>query len=214
VLAAEEQRHRQRRAQRLLDAHPTERSRLLQRLPPHLGHALGHGEHGLLGRGANERLGRAAQLAEQQRRQPRRCEALLLTLEDDVNLHALALGGVRHLEAPARQRRLEHLVVPAAAEQQRDVHHRVRAVARALALCWLADELLGLSEGDHGGREPRALLVGDHLDARRAHHGHAAVGVAKVDAEHGAAVGSLGKISEKNEGTSERLRKKNTPFPD
>uniref|UniRef100_K3Z7X2 Uncharacterized protein n=1 Tax=Setaria italica TaxID=4555 RepID=K3Z7X2_SETIT len=103
-------------------------------------------------------------------------------------LAEVGLGGLLHLGQQLHVA-LHHGVVELAADEPLGVVDGALRVGRRLVLGGLADEpLAAVGEGDPGGRDPVALVVGDDLDVAVPVDADARVGRAQVDADHGAGV--------------------------
>ncbi|WVZ67894.1 hypothetical protein U9M48_016911 [Paspalum notatum var. saurae] len=109
----------------------------------------------------------------------------VLHLHPDVRLAVPVDDGVgQQLHVP-----LHHGVVEPAADEALGVVDGAPRVGRRLVLGGLADEpLAAVGEGDPGGRDPVALVVGDDLHAAVPVDAHTRVGGAQVDADHSAHV--------------------------
>merc|ERR1719333_1541596 len=144
----------------------------------------GHGDHHILDGLASEGLAGLLHLVQHHRGDLLGGEGLLLALEVDGDVGLVAVLG-DHLEGPVLHVGLHDGIVEFAADEALGVEHRVGGVHCDLVLGGVADETLGVGEGDVARGGAVALIIRDDLHAVVLPDADARVGGSKVNAESG-----------------------------
>ena len=109
------------------------------------------------------------------------CELLVLALE--LNLDNRLAGLLDDLEGKVLHVGLDFRILELPPDETLGIEDGVCGVHGDLILCGVANETLGVCEGDEGGGGAVALVIGNDFDTVVPEHADAAVGRAQVDTD-------------------------------